>query len=80
MLIDAAWLWEEYLALLLEGKYTHYFLGDGSPIRLFKQGQRIIPDYVAVDQSSVADAKYIPLKERLINDSEKNFRFAPFVQ
>ena len=44
VLIDAAWLWEEYLALLLEGKYTHYFLGDGSPIRLFKQGQRIIPD------------------------------------
>ena len=71
VLIDAAWLWEEYLALLLEGKYTHYFLGDGSPIRLFKQGQRIIPDYVAVDKSSVADAKYIPLKEQRTYVEEK---------
>ena len=71
VLIDAAWLWEEYLALLLEEKYTHYFLGDGNPIRLFKQGQRIIPDYVAVDKSSVADAKYIPLKEQRTYGEEK---------
>ena len=44
VLVDAAWLWEEYLAELLRDK--------------------IIPDYLSLDMTKVADAKYIPLDEK----------------
>lgn len=65
VLIDAAWLWEEYLDIVLEGKYVHYKKYEGKRFYLFENFQQIIPDYLSWDKSIVADAKYIPLnKER----------------
>ena len=68
VLIDAAWLWEEYLATILEGKYNHYMQDTCKKFKLFKADkekaydhQRIIPDYLSLDMKIVADAKYIPL-------------------
>ena len=65
VLIDAAWLWEEYLATILEGKYNHYLKETDSRFYLFKpKKQQIIPDYLSLDKKVVADAKYIPLNEK----------------
>ena len=65
VLIDAAWLWEEYLAIVLEGKYNHYLKDRGPRFSLFKPNkQQIIPDYLSYDKKVVADAKYIPLNEK----------------
>ena len=65
VLIDAAWLWEEYLATILEGKYNHYLKYTGKRFYLFKpKQQQIIPDYLSLDKKIVADAKYIPLNEK----------------
>ena len=65
VLIDAAWLWEEYLATILEGKYNHYLKDSGKRFYLFKpKKQQIIPDYLSLDKKIVADAKYIPLNEK----------------
>ena len=65
VLIDAAWLWEEYLATILEGKYNHYLKDTGNRFYLFKpKKQQIIPDYLSIDKKIVADAKYIPLNEK----------------
>ena len=67
LLIDAAWLWEEYVAkVLAEGgnglkhytrKNSHYHL----LVKDDKAFQQIIPDYCDEDNHIVADAKYIPL-------------------
>lgn len=72
VLIDAAWLWEEYLATILEGKYNHYLKYTGKRFYLFKpnvqtpkEHQQIIPDYLSIDKKIVADAKYIPLNEKI---------------
>ena len=66
VLIDAAWLWEEYLATILEGKYNHYLKDTGKRFYLFKpKKQQIIPDYLSLDKKIVADAKYIPLNEKI---------------
>ena len=66
ILIDAAWLWEEYLAIVLEGKYNHCLKDTGKRFHLFKpRKQQIIPDYLSFDKKIVADAKYIPLNEKL---------------
>ena len=67
VLIDAAWLWEEYLALLLVGKYNHYLKNKGKRFYLFENSQQIVPDYLSIDKTIVADAKYIPL------DKENNY-------
>ncbi len=67
VLIDAAWLWEEYLALLLVGKYNHYLKNKGKRFYLFENFQQIVPDYLSIDKKIVADAKYIPL------DKENNY-------
>lgn len=65
ILIDAAWLWEEYLATILEGKYNHYLKDTGKRFYLFMpKKQQIIPDYLSFDKKNVADAKYIPLNEK----------------
>ena len=66
VLIDAAWLWEEYLATVIEEKYNHYLREEGPKFFLFsrrKHRQQIVPDYLSKDKSIVADAKYIPLDE-----------------
>lgn len=65
VLVDAAWLWEEYLAELLRDKYSHYLKNKGEWFYLFKpRKQQIIPDYLSLDKKIVADAKYIPLNEK----------------
>lgn len=71
VLVDAAWLWEEYLALLLEGKYIHYLKDQGKRFYLFENFQQIIPDYLSIDKSIVADAKYIPLNRESWYGEEK---------
>lgn len=43
VLVDAAWLWEEYLALLLSEKYNHYLKSEGERFYLFEGCQQIIP-------------------------------------
>ena len=64
VLIDAAWLWEEYLATILEGKFNHCLRDKKPKYYLFKpQRQQIIPDFLSLDKKIVADAKYIPLNE-----------------
>lgn len=71
ILIDAAWLWEEYLAQLLEGKYVHYLKDRGKRFYLFENFQQIIPDYLSLDKTVVADAKYIPLNRESWYGEEK---------
>lgn len=65
LLIDAAWLWEEYIAKVLSERTNlkHYTLNN-SNFHLFEDGkpfQRIIPDYYDEESKVVADAKYMPL-------------------
>lgn len=69
ILIDAAWLWEEYLATVLKDRFKHYLKDSRQKFYLFDNNiQQIIPDYVAYDDNdspvAVADAKYIPLDRR----------------
>lgn len=71
VLIDAAWLWEEYLDIVLEGKYVHYKKNEGKRFYLFENFQQIIPDYLSLDKSIVADAKYIPLNNERDYGEEK---------
>lgn len=72
VLIDAAWLWEEYLAILLERSYKHYLKDKGDRFFLFENNlQQIIPDYLSHDKTIVADAKYIPLNRGSDYDEEK---------
>ena len=65
LLIDAAWLWEEYIAKVLsERTNLRHYTRNNSNFHLFKDGkpfQRIIPDYYDDANGVVADAKYMPL-------------------
>jgi 5-methylcytosine-specific restriction endonuclease McrBC regulatory subunit McrC len=61
VLIDAAWLWEEYIAILIQDKYYHYYKDRGPRFNLFENFQQIIPDYISISDKVIADAKYIPL-------------------
>ena len=65
VLIDVAWLWEEYLAIVLsEVGFNHHTSQNG--FKLFQNVdsercfQTVIPDYLHTN-NYVADAKYIPL-------------------
>ena len=76
ILIDAAWLWEEYVAKVLSESNSglkHYTRN--SRYYLFKTAtgkafQQIIPDYYDGDKI-VADAKYIPLHRYDHLDAER---------
>ena len=68
VLFDGAWLWEEYLGIVLKESFNHYLKGKGKRWKLFDTGQQIIPDYLSKDFSVVADAKYILL------DKQKSYR------
>jgi 5-methylcytosine-specific restriction enzyme subunit McrC len=65
VLFDGAWLWEEYMGKVLEKQFMHYRRGDRKGLKLFKECQPIIPDYLSEDKSVVGDAKYIPLDRQL---------------
>lgn len=69
ILIDAAWLWEEYLATLLKRKMTHCTRQSHWSKLFDESSQRIIPDYLS--GQFVADAKYIPLDEGDSYDEER---------
>lgn len=71
VLIDAAWLWEEYLDVVLQGRYVHYKKDEGKRFYLFENFQQIIPDYLSLDKRVVADAKYIPLNKEKYYGEEK---------
>lgn len=72
VLIDAAWLWEEYLAIVIQEHYNHYLKERGKRFYLFNNlHQQIIPDYISKDMSIVADAKYIPLNKQAVYGEEK---------
>lgn len=71
VLFDAAWLWEEYLAIVISSKFNHYKKDQGPRFYLFENFQQLIPDYLSFDKKIVADAKYIPLNEQK-NYGEEN--------
>lgn len=74
ILIDAAWLWEEYLAIVLEDVgFKHHTSKDA--FKLFENHdgelfQKVIPDYVHTNDY-IADAKYIPLDRYEQMDAER---------
>lgn len=77
LLIDIAWLWEEYIANILQehnAGFNHY-TGKNS-FKLFsnvdsnKSFQTVIPDYLH-ENNFVADAKYIPLHRYEHLDAER---------
>ncbi len=68
VLIDAAWLWEEYVAQLINSIGGNHYTRKNSRYNLFSDEksdfQQIVPDYVKGEEDNydwVADAKYIPL-------------------
>lgn len=65
ILFDGAWLWEEYMNILIGDKFYHpqNKAGKGSQY-LFAGGRgRIYPDFIGKDQENrvIADAKYKPI-------------------
>jgi 5-methylcytosine-specific restriction endonuclease McrBC regulatory subunit McrC len=75
LLIDAAWLWEEYIGQVLsEDTDIKHYTRKNSHYHLFrdKDGafQKIIPDYYDGDRI-VADAKYIPLNRSRNLDADR---------
>lgn len=75
VLIDVAWLWEEYLAIVLsEVEFKHHT--SQNSFKLFKNVdsercfQTVIPDYLHTN-NYVADAKYIPLHRFEHLDAER---------
>ena len=72
LLIDAAWLWEEYIAHVLSEKFgfKHYTRTNAFDLLETENGksfQQVIPDYLDDSDPNnirVADAKYIPLHLR----------------
>lgn len=77
LLIDAAWLWEEYVAKVLSeigSGLKHYTRSSSKPLFERENGSRfqpIIPDYLDEQNHIVADAKYIPLPEDGRLDAER---------
>ena len=75
LLIDAAWLWEEYIGqVLLEDTDIKHYTRKNSHYHLFRDKdeafQKIIPDYYDGDRI-VADAKYIPLNRSRDLDADR---------
>ena len=78
VLIDVAWLWEEYMAdILKEIGFSHHT--QQNAFKLFNDVydnsfQTVIPDYVFTDENGkniVSDAKYIPLHRYKRMSAEK---------
>lgn len=66
LLVDGAWLWEEYVAKTLAGRMRHLTLRHCQRHHLFADSfgdfQRIVPDYLSLDDEPiVGDAKYMAL-------------------
>ena len=77
LLIDAAWLWEEYIGRVLAEKGTglaHYTRSSRFHLLETSTGkhfQQVIPDYYDEERKLVADAKYIPLHRYDHLDAER---------
>ena len=77
LLIDAAWLWEEYVGRVLSEKGTglaHYIRSSRFHLLQTKDDkhfQQVIPDYYDKERKLVADAKYIPLHRYDHLDAER---------
>lgn len=72
VLIDAAWLWEEYIALVIQDHFIHYKINTDTPIHLFaSKRQQIVPDFISIDKRVIADAKYIRLDKEQIYSEER---------
>jgi 5-methylcytosine-specific restriction endonuclease McrBC regulatory subunit McrC len=77
LLIDAAWLWEEYVGRVLAEKRTglaHYTRSSRFHLLQTTEGehfQQVIPDYYDEERKLVADAKYIPLHRYDHLDAER---------
>lgn len=79
VLIDCAWLWEEYVATLLKDYFIHKTMSSKEKDFLFadekgNRFQRIIPDYIGKNSLPViADAKYMDLYgRRELQDEQRN--------
>lgn len=75
VLIDVAWLWEEYLAVILSDiGFKHHTNKDGFQLFANRENgklfQKVIPDYLHIN-NYVADAKYIPLHRFEHLDAER---------
>lgn len=74
ILFDGAWLWEEYVGIVLQQDFNHY-TSENSHFKLLECGnerkQKIIPDYISKNKKIVADAKYIPLNKNLSYGEER---------
>lgn len=84
ILFDGAWLWEEYMAVVLREQFDHFTqknafdLFKGQEEKFF---QKIIPDYLSkgwtdgddAHAEAVADAKYMRLEERLKLQGEQAY-------
>jgi 5-methylcytosine-specific restriction endonuclease McrBC regulatory subunit McrC len=77
LLIDAAWLWEEYVGRVLAEKeigLAHYTRSSRFHLLQTTNGkhfQQVIPDYYDKERKLVADAKYIPLHRYDHLDAER---------
>ena len=77
LLIDAAWLWEEYVGRVLAEKemgLAHYTRSSRFHLLQTINGkhfQQVIPDYYDKERKLVADAKYIPLHRYDHLDAER---------
>lgn len=74
ILFDGAWLWEEYIANILNNEFRHYTSANSHFKLLECNGvskQKIIPDYILKDKKFVADAKYIPLDKNASYGEER---------
>lgn len=77
LLIDAAWLWEEYVGRVLAEKemgLAHYTRSSRFHLLQTTNGkhfQQVIPDYYDKEREIVADAKYIPLHRYDHLDAER---------
>jgi len=62
ILFDGAWLWEEYIGLVLKDSFNHYYTNKVKRFPLFTgKFFHVVPDYISKDKKIVADAKYINL-------------------
>lgn len=65
ILFDGAWLWEEYVASLIDGVFYHPMNKAGKDAQYLFEGNRglIYPDFISKDPEIrvIADAKYKPI-------------------
>jgi len=72
IIIDVAWLWEEYLNKLLKLDFIHSENKNSrSGVRLYSSGGLVYPDFYSKDQKVVLDAKYKELDDGFIRREDR---------